>query len=119
MGFVSFLPFLALVAWVSHFMAISHRIISEGHFQQQEKISALLFNHYTPSVILMSLAMLTAFSVLVYFAFHIARIMTMNSGTKMGWIVFLMVFNFIAFPIFWFVEIRKEPFNLPMYPSIE
>ena len=57
-------------------------------------------------------------AVLVYFIVHLARIKHMNGASKAAWIVFMTFAAPLAFPVYWFAEIRNEPDYVPMHPDI-
>lgn len=116
MGMLSFLPALAYIAWAIHFFSIAGQYYDEPI--KADRISAALTNNFQSTLLFFTLCFVVTSAVLVYFVVHIARTKMMNAGTKLGWIIFMTFAAPVAFPFFWYVEVRNEPERLPVHPDI-
>lgn len=111
MGVLSFLPLLAYVGWLIQFVYL--------HMTYPNvQTSAILSENYDSTLLFFTLCFILTSSVLVYFVVHLARTKLMNSGSKLGWIIFMTFMAPIAFIAFWYTEVRNEPERLPIYPDI-
>lgn len=117
-GFISFLPLLTFTVFAIYFAAICIPLMKAGLFQDHELVATVMNSHYTTLFILLAIAFVTGASVLIYFMVHLARIRDMDAGDKLRWMIFMFILGGIAFPIFWYKEIRNEPEYLPIYPDI-
>ena len=118
MGLLSFLPLIVFVIWTAYLLIISHSGTAGSASGEHQFLGRVVLNHYQFLVAFFYITTLLVLIDLVYFVIHVARVKTMGEASKVGWIMFLSVFNIIAFPIFWFTEIRNEPKDLPTHPDI-
>jgi hypothetical protein len=118
MGFVSFLPLVTFTIFFTYFIMICLPLINAGLIGNHEMLATVMSQHYSTLFILLAIAFITGASTLIYFMVHIARIKEMSAGTKLGWMIFMFLLGGIAFPIFWYAEIRGEPEYMPIYPDI-
>jgi len=118
MGFLSFLPLIVFLIWTAYLLIISHAELNGNVSGEHQVLGRVVSDHYSFLVAFFYVTALLVLADLVYFVVHVARVKTMGEASKVGWIMFLSVFNIIAFPIFWFAEIRKEPVNLPTHADI-
>jgi len=118
MGIISFLPLFAYLGWLVHYLIIMRSLIAKQIMQDHMSMSGLLSENYNGTLFFFILCFAITSAVLVYFVVHVARLATMGAGDKMFWILLMTFFAPVAFPIFWYVEIRHEPEQLPMHPDI-
>lgn len=117
MGIISFLPLAAHVAWLLHFIYIVS--IYQGDTTIfADRVAAALADNFQMTTVFFTLCFVFTAIVLIYFVVHLAKTKLMNAGQKLGWIVFMTFFAPVAFPIFWYSEIRNEPERLPVHPDI-
>jgi hypothetical protein len=116
MAILSFLPILAYVAWAIHFFTIAGQYYDEPI--KADRISAALSDNFQSTLLFFTLCFVFTAAVLVYFVVHIARTKMMNANTKLLWIIFMTFGAPIAFPIFWYSEVRNEPERLPVHADI-
>lgn len=111
MGLISFLPIMAYVAWGLHFIYLhaAHPEVST---------STLLINNYDATLLFFTICFILTSAVLVYFVVHIAKSKLMNGASKIAWIIFMAFAAPVAFPVFWYSEVRNEPEELPVHSSI-
>jgi hypothetical protein len=118
-GILSFIPLAAWSVWCLYILIISKDLIVTQTFQEHDKVVTLLSQHYLTILYIWIAASALTFIILIYNAIHLARIADMHGGTKLGWMVFMICFAPISFPIFWFMQVKKEPENMTLYPNIE
>lgn len=119
LGVLSFIPLATFLAFVGYFIYLCQPLIQANTlFVDHEGLATIMANHYTPLLILSMLAFFTGIAMLIYYLVHITRLTSMNSGEKLAWMIFMVTFVGISFPIFWFSEIRHEPEHLHIYPDI-
>lgn len=118
MGIISFLPLFAYLGWLVHYLIIMRSLISREIMQDHMSMAGLLSQNYNGTLFFFILCFAITSAVLVYFVVHVARLATMAPGTKLGWIIFMTFLAPVAFPVFWYTEIRHEPEQLPMHPDI-
>lgn len=119
MGPVSFIPLIAIAAWVMYIMYATNHLIVNEQYQQHEKVVTLIARNYGGSFVLFMAAFLIGLAVLVAFIIHLKRVRTMNGSSKLGWLIFMAIFGPIAFPVYYLLEVRHEPNDVPMYRSLE
>jgi len=119
MGIVSFLPLIAIVLWAIYLLVVNNRLVEEKQMHQHEKVVTLIFNNYGGSFVLFMLAFLIGLAVLVAFIIHLKKVRTMNGSSKLAWLVFMAAFGPLAFPVYYFIEVRHEPEDVPMYAGME
>ncbi|WP_276134776.1 hypothetical protein [Polluticoccus soli] len=119
LGVLSFIPLLTFLTFVGYFIYLCQPLIKANTlFIDHESLATIMSNHYPTLLVLSMLAFFTGIIMLIYYLVHITRLTSMNSGEKLAWMVFMVTFVGISFPIFWFSEIRHEPEHLPIYPDI-
>jgi hypothetical protein len=119
MGPVSFIPLAAITIWWLYIMYITGHLIKRAEFQQHEKVVTLIGQNFGGSGTLFMIAFLIGLAVLVAFVIHLKKVRTMNGDSKLAWLAFMIVFGPLAFPVYYFVEVRHEPDDVPMYHSLE
>jgi hypothetical protein len=111
MGLISLLPLFAYIGWLIQYLVIIGK-------NSSATMSTILSQNYDGALLFFILCFGLTAAVLVYFVVHVARLATMPSGSKAIWILFMTFAAPIAFPVFWFIEVRREPERLPMHPDI-
>lgn len=115
---LSFLPLVAFTGWTIYFLYINRVQLHNETFQDHEGVVTTMLAHYDSLLLFLVIAVVLSATVLLYFVLHLARLRSMNSGTKITWIVFMVLFGAFAFPVFWYQELRKEPNEIDVYPDI-
>jgi len=115
---LSFIPLLAWSLWCGYILLITKDLLLTQTYQNHEKIVNALVSHYQAVVLLWLLAMALTGIMLVYNVIHLAKLKPVHGATKLGWMVFMVVFGPISFPIFWYMQIKDEPKNIPTYADI-
>lgn len=119
MSVLCFVPIIALAAWAIYLVVINGRLIEQKQGQQHEKVVTLIAQNYGGSFALFMVAFLIGLAVLVAFIIHLKKVRTMNGSSKLAWLIFMAVFGPLAFPVYYFIEVRHEPDDVPMYAGLE
>ena len=119
MGIASFIPLLLFIIGIIYYVTVLSPLIANAQLHQGEKVAGYTNANYGSLLTLGTIFGIAAAFVLIWFAVHLLRLSAMAGSTKLGWLVFMLIFNFVAFPVFWFLEIRKETPDTPMFSSIE
>jgi ABC-type dipeptide/oligopeptide/nickel transport system permease component len=114
----SLLPILAWVATLVYFLYINNDLIATRTFQNHDAVVTNIINHFLPFTILLSFAELVTGLMICYYVVHIARLKNLDAFQKLGYIIFLVFLGPIAVLVTWFIEVRKEPLNIDMYPNV-
>lgn len=115
---ISFTPLVAYVIWSIAFLIVNKGYIETSSLWNHFEWMTVTLANYTPMLWTFVLCAIIAFSVLIYFIIHIARLKTMGAGDKIAWIMFMACFAPLAFPVFYYAELRKEPDYIDVYPDI-
>lgn len=119
MSVMSWVPTVAFVAWLVYILAITGRLVERAEYQQHEKVVTMIAQNYGGSFTLFMIMFLIGLAVLVAFIVHLKKVRTMNGSSKLAWLIFLAVFMPISLPVYYYVEVRHEPDDVPMYASLE
>lgn len=119
MGILSFIPLVAILLWAVYILVINNRLVENKEMHQHEKVVSLIFQNYQGTFVLFLLAFMIGLTVLVLFVIHLKKVRTMNGSSKLAWMVFMCAFGPLAFPVYYFIEVRHEPDDVPMYASLE
>jgi hypothetical protein len=119
MGPVSWIPTAAIVIWWFYIMYVTGKLVERAEFQQHEKVVTLIAQNFGGSGTLFMIAFFIGLAVLVAFIIHLKKVRTMNGASKLAWMAFLVVFMPISLPVYYFVEVRHEPDDVPMYSNLE
>ena len=115
---VSFIPFIAIVIWGIYLMVVNGSLVENKEFQEHDRVVTLLAQNYNGVLTLFFVAFLIGLAVLVLFSIHLKKVRTMNGSSKLGWLIFMCAFGPLAFPVYYFIEVRHEPDDVPMYSSV-
>ncbi|MEO6832684.1 MAG: hypothetical protein ABI378_09440 [Chitinophagaceae bacterium] len=115
---LSFVPFIAIVVWAVYLLVVNGRLIEDKQLQEHDRVVTLISQNYSSVLTLFFVAFLIGLAVLIAFVVHLKKVRTMNSSTKLGWLIFMCAFGPLAFPVYYFVEVRHEPDDVAMYSSI-
>jgi hypothetical protein len=119
MGPASWIPSIAFVAWLLYTLFITGHLIERQQFHQHEKVVTMIAQNYGGSFTLFMIMFLIGLATLVAFIVHLKKVRTMNGSTKLAWLVFMAVFMPISLPVYYMIEVRHEPDDVPMYASLE
>jgi len=114
--------YLSAFAWLIvlvYFLFINKALVLSGTFQNQKKVASNIFVHYTPLTIILAIAALITGVMIMADVVHIAKLKSLNTLNKIGYIVFLVFTGPIAILYIWFTLLKKEPKDVAMYPDIK
>ncbi len=97
---LSFLPaigFIGVIIGLIHAAPFMNHPVNE----EQKMISIMMV------VIALAVVILT-FAVMVWYMIKACKNPQYDTGMKVLWCFMLYMFNMFAFPVFWFVHVRKE-----------
>lgn len=115
---LSVVPFIAIAVWAIYLVVVNGHLVENKEFQDHERVVTLISENYSGVLTLFFVAFLIGLAVLVAFAVHLKKVRTMNSSTKLGWLIFMCAFGPLAFPVYYYVEVRHEPDDVAMYESV-
>lgn len=118
---LSFLPLICYSIWMIIYIIILN-LPSGKEFSQmvpgQTVMQGNMMLYYPILFMGLALASIVTATILIYFIVHIARVKDMQPELKIMWIVFMTFAAPIAFPAFWYFELRNEPKHIDVYPDI-
>lgn len=119
MGIAAWIPVALFVAWLLYTLFITGRLIEREEYFKHEKVVTLIAQNYGGSFTLFMIMFLIGLATLVAFIIHLKKVRTMNGSSKLAWLVFMAVFMPISLPVYYMIEVRHEPDDVPMYASLE
>lgn len=105
-GIMSFLPLLVLIATLIYEDSILQGAFSSG---DHHAATGIIYDNYNTLVILYGITAVLAIILLLIFIIHVARLKSMTSGRKILWISALALVMPVSFPLFWLLQVNKEP----------
>ena len=116
MAIICFLPAVVFLIPIIYYIILLFPLTQGYHIPQS--VIGITSRNYNTMFLLLAIAASVSTAALLYCIVYVVRIKTMRSGRKMEWMVLLLAMP-ISFIFFWFFEIKKEPKNMPIYPSID
>lgn len=115
--FLCFLPAVLLgIDTVYYLVAVSP--VLSGYYEPGSIMNFTL-RIYDIMLILIGVYAVAGAAVLIYLLIVLARLKNMNTATKLIWLLILCTFVPASFIAFWALVINKEPYYVPVYPSID
>ncbi len=105
LGIFTFLPIALILAYMVTFGLLVKDVIIYG----SENHSLPLFTSMFWLFILMLVMGIVSFGLLVYYIILVINHTHMDANEKLLWIVIFMIGNVLAFPVYWYMRIWKEP----------
>ena len=115
-GIISFIPAITfLISAVYYFILLlplthGHHVIYSGE--------GITSRHYNTLFAMLATASTISAGVLIYFVWYLVRIKTINTPTKMIWILLLLAVP-VSFILFWYFLVRREPKYVPVNRDIK
>lgn len=123
-GILAFAPFiLGLIAMFGmfsmfpDFIELAER--TEGSGEPNPDEIMMLFTHMGKFFVPLMLAAFTGIVALIVYIIHIAQDKTASSGDRVLWILLMVFFGQMVFPIYFFVRIMKQHSIDDVKPEIE
>lgn len=117
-GVLSFIPLALWFVWCAYILVITRDLVFSQSYEDHEKVVTALSMHFNGVMSIWIVAVIATFIMLLFNVVHLARIRTMHGGNKALWMVIMVAFAPVAFPIFWFMQIKGEPANIATYADI-
>ena len=104
LGIFTFLPIALIIAYMVAFGFLVTDVILYGHEDQPLPLFSSMF-----WLFLVMLAMgVISFGLLVYYIIHVLN-SKLDSTEKLLWIIIFLAGSIVAFPVYWYMRIWKEP----------
>ncbi len=107
-GIISWLPLVLFVAWTLYYMSILGNFIADQRLEEHMAMAGQTAENYTSLFITLAIASIVTFGVLIYQVWHVWTRTDLYAGQKVVWVVFLVTFLFIAFPVYWYMHFKNE-----------
>ncbi|MCB0475856.1 MAG: PLDc N-terminal domain-containing protein [Flavobacteriaceae bacterium] len=110
LGILTFAPFVLILIYIFYlFLAFIPTAIRAG--EANEEVPTALFGSISVMILLIVLMIVIRLSVTIYYIVHASNNPKNESGTKIMWIVLLILVGTITSIVYYFVEIlpSKEP----------
>jgi hypothetical protein len=119
MAVACWVPPIAFVVWLAYILIITRRLVANEQYLQHDRVVTLIAQNYGGSFVLFMIMFLIGLAVLIAFAIHLKKVRTMNGASKVAWLIFLAAFMPVSLPVYYYIEVRHEPDDVPMYGSLE
>jgi uncharacterized membrane protein len=116
MKVICFLPAVVLFITIVYF-AFLLLPLTQGHPVPASAVG-ILSTHYSALFVLLAIFSSVSAIVLIYCMVHLIRIKTLNTPMKMIWMLLLLATP-VSFILFWYLQVKGEPGNIPMYTNID
>jgi hypothetical protein len=110
LGIFTFLPIVLLFVYLFLIVFLVRDAIRYG----DEDMPFPILPEVLWMIILALSGGLLSFGLLVYYIIHAINNKKIDSNERILWILIFLVGNIIAFPIYWFMRIWKDPESLSM-----
>lgn len=115
MKVICFMPaisfFITIVYYTILLLPLTH-----GH-PEPKSVVGIISRNYDTLFLLLAMSCTISATVLLYCMVHLIRIKTLNTPQKMIWILLLLAIP-VSFILFWYLQVRREPKDIPLYPDI-
>lgn len=117
MGIVSFIPPVATLCVVLYHVFVFRRhTAAEG--TEGNVLTTATARHLDTLTWLYGITGILSLAVLIYFIVHLLKIKNMTGGTKAVWAVVLAALAPLSFPLFWLLQVKREPRKLDVKKDI-
>jgi len=114
-GIICFLPAVCFFISLVYYLILLFPL-TQGH-PQPESAVGITSQHYNMLFLVLAISASVSAAVLLYCIVYMVRIKTMNTPTKMIWMLLLLIVP-VSFLLFWNFIVRREPNQEPIYPNI-
>lgn len=111
LGVLSFIPLILFGAWLYSYVqwivnfipnAATYEADPNGMLRDMGGLLRMSFSLLLPAGLL-------ALGLMIYYLIQIVNNRALPDGERVVWIIVIVVFNIVAFPIYWIMRIRKLP----------
>lgn len=118
-GILSFVPLVMLIiTLLYHLLLFDDQIVNQT-MEDHMAMNTETAKNFGMLTVLYGLFGLSAGIALIYFVIHLLKLTDMTAGNKAVWVIVLATFMPVSFPLFWFMQILKEPKELVVNDSIK
>jgi uncharacterized membrane protein len=110
LGILTFLPIALLFVYMFCIAFLAMDVIRHG---DEDMPFPVLSNIFWMVIIALALGMLS-FGLLVYYVIHAINNKNIDNNERVLWVLIFVVGTIVAFPIYYFMRILKEPEHLSM-----
>jgi hypothetical protein len=110
LGILTFIPIVLLFAYM---FSIAFIVADAVRYGGDDMPFPVLSNIFYMVIIALTLGLLS-FGLLIYYVIHVFNNKKIDSNEKVIWVLVFVVGMIIAFPIYYFMRIVKEPEHLSM-----
>ena len=110
LGILTFLPIVLLFAYM---FSVAFIVVDAVRYGDESMPLPILSNILWMVIIALVLGMLS-FGLLVYYVIHAINNKNIDSNERVIWVLIFVVGTIVAFPIYYFMRILKEPEHLSM-----
>jgi hypothetical protein len=114
-GVICFMPAVCFFISLVYYLVLLFPL-TQGH-PQPESAVGITSRHYNTLFLLLAISSCVSASVLLYCIVYMVRIKSINTPTKMIWMLLLLIVP-VSFILFWNFIVRREPKEEPVYPNI-
>jgi len=119
MGILAFAPLVLFVLWCVYYLVILRDYFAENQLGAHLDIAGTTVNNFLPLAIMFGVSFLVATAAAIYFSLDAWHKPESPVGNKVIWVLFLVFFNLIAFPVYWYMHIYNEGMRaLEVSPSL-
>jgi len=119
LGFFSWIPLGIFTASVIYFMYVARPLLERAQYDQHDKVVYYLSQYYDTMFLWFFAGSVIGMIILIIFVVHLLRLKTMHPATKALWILVMSFTGSFALPLFYYLELKREPEEVPLHPSIE
>ncbi|MCW3123438.1 MAG: hypothetical protein JWQ38_2930 [Flavipsychrobacter sp.] len=116
MGVICALPAFLFFICVVYYLFLLLPIARSPH--PIYSIEGITSHHYDTLFIMLAVYACAGAAVLIYCMVHLLKIKTLNTQTKMLWVLVLVTFMPLSPVLFWIFQVKKEPRKMPVYTDI-
>lgn len=116
LGIISFIPaVLFFISALYYFLLLLP--LAHGHHELYSG-EGITSRHYGTLFAMLAFAATVSMVILIYYIWFLVTIRTLNTPTKMIWMLLLLIVP-VSFILIWYFVVRPEPKYVPSNPSIK
>ncbi|MBA3830183.1 MAG: hypothetical protein H0X33_14685 [Taibaiella sp.] len=117
-GILAFIPVVAWGITLLYYLYTLMPLIQARRVHDGIAMATITAHNYTTMFYLIATSAIISAIVLITFFVHLTKLRNINSGTKLMWALILAALVPFSFVMFWFLHIRNEERETPVYDSI-
>ncbi|HEY4149363.1 MAG TPA: hypothetical protein VGM41_10555 [Chitinophagaceae bacterium] len=109
LGIVSFFPIAFFIIYTIYFLSMFTSAFRES--VRQSGPPAFLLGNMGQMQISMTLSIVTALGLLIYYIIHVMNNRRLDSTERLTWVLIILLANVVSYPVYWYLKIWKRPEN--------